>query len=79
MLKTREGMQKLSELIGTYMDRGGFHVQFNILDREMLRDAKVHLENYRSLVVRLAGYSAFWVDLSPEVQDEIVGRTEHDL
>jgi len=79
VVRTRDGMQKLAELIGTYMDQGGFHVQFNILDAKMLRDAQKNPEKYRDLVVRLAGYSAFWVELSKDVQDEIISRTEHAL
>ena len=78
-LKSREGMRKLGELIGSYMDKGGFHVQINVLDADMLHDARAHPENYRDLVVRLAGHSAFWVDLSPEAQDDIISRTEHQL
>ena len=79
MLRKKEGMHKFAELMGTYFDRGGFHVQFNILDREMLLDAKQHPEKYRNLVVRVAGYSAFWVELTPAVQDEIISRTEQRL
>ena len=54
-------------------------MQFNILDKEMLLDAQRHPENYRDLVVRVAGYSAFWVELTPAVQDEIISRTEQRL
>jgi len=79
MLKKKEGMAKFAELMGTYFDKGGFHVQFNILDRTTLLDAKEHPENYRNLVVRVAGYSAFWVELTPAVQDEIISRTEQTL
>jgi formate C-acetyltransferase len=79
ILKKKEGQRKFAELLGTYFDKGGFHVQFNILDRETLLDAKQHPENYRSLVVRVAGYSALWVELSPAVQDEIISRTEQQM
>ena len=79
MLKSKEGKQKFADLLATYFDRGGSQVQFNILDRDMLLDAKAHPENYRDLVVRVAGYSAFWVELSPEVQDDIILRTEQKL
>ncbi|MFN8543395.1 MAG: pyruvate formate lyase family protein [Candidatus Binatia bacterium] len=79
MLKKKEGMHKFAELMGTYFDRGGFHVQFNILDRETLLEAKKNPEKYRNLVVRVAGYSAFWVELTPAVQDEIISRTEQRL
>ena len=76
MLRTSEGKQKFADLLGTYFDQGGNHVQFNILDRKTLLDAKEHPESYRNLVVRVAGYSAFWVELTPAVQDEIISRTE---
>ena len=77
--RSSEGRQKFADLLGTYFDQGGNHVQFNILDRETLLDAKEHPENYRNLVVRVAGYSAFWVELTPAVQDEIISRTEQAL
>lgn len=79
MLKNKQGMMKFNVLLGTYFDKGGFHVQFNILDREMLIDARKHPENYRDLVVRVAGYSAYWVELPEAVQDEIISRTEQYL
>ena len=79
MLKSKTGMQKFGDLMATYFDQGGNHVQFNILDKATLLDAQAHPENYRNLVVRVAGYSAFWVELTPAVQDEIISRTEQAL
>jgi formate C-acetyltransferase len=79
ILKTKEGKQKFADMLGTYFDKGGFHVQFNILDKQTLLDAKAHPEQYRNLVVRVAGYSAFWTELVPEVQDDIINRTEHSF
>ncbi|MFC2018246.1 pyruvate formate lyase family protein, partial [Chloroflexota bacterium] len=73
------GMMKFKQLVRTYMDKGGQEVQFNILDKETLLDAQEHPENHRDLVVRVAGYSAFWVDLERQVQDEIIRRTEHEM
>ena len=78
-LSSKEGMKKFGDLISTYFDKGAAHVQFQILNRETLQDAKYHPDNYRDLVVRVAGYSAFWIELTPEVQDEILTRTEHML
>ncbi len=75
VLGSKEGKLKLSELIGTYFDRGGSQLQINVLNKDTLVDAKKHPENYRDLVVRVAGYSAYWVELVPEVQDEIISRT----
>lgn len=76
ILQGREGMDKFAHLIATYMDKGGYQCQFNFLNKETLRDAKEHPENYRDLVVRVAGYSALWIELPPNVQDEIISRTE---
>ena len=67
-------------LIKTYLvDYGGKHIQFNIMDRETLLDAQKHPERHRNLVVRVAGYSALWVELDRHIQDEIIARTEHEL
>ncbi|MFC1928252.1 pyruvate formate lyase family protein, partial [Chloroflexota bacterium] len=79
VVRSREGIKKLLSLIKTYFDRGGWHVQFNMIDREVLLDAQKHPEQYRQLMVRVGGYSAYFVELTKEVQDEIIGRTEHIL
>jgi len=79
VLKTSEGRKKFADMLGTYFDKGGFHVQFNILDRQTLLEAKAHPEEYKNLVVRVAGYSAFWGELVPEVQDDIINRTDHSF
>lgn len=79
ILETREGVRNFIALIKTYFNRGGYHIQFNTMGQEMLLEAKKHPEKYRELLVRVAGYSAYFVDLSPEVQDEIIARTEHTL
>jgi pyruvate-formate lyase len=55
------------------------HIQFNVMDSQVLRDAQERPENYTNLQVRVAGYSAFWVDLAPETQDAIIARTEQSL
>ncbi len=60
-------------------ERGGYHVQFNIFDADVLRRAKAHPEKYRDLIVRVAGFSVYFVELAALVQDEIIARTEHDL
>ncbi len=71
-----EGSRKLLSLVKTYFDLGGFHVQFNCVKSETLRDAQLHPDKYRDLVVRVAGFSAFFIHLDREVQDEIIKRTE---
>jgi pyruvate formate-lyase/glycerol dehydratase family glycyl radical enzyme len=76
-LKTQEDLCKFIALIKTYMlDLGGKHLQFNIVDRKTLLDAQAHPEKYKNLVVRVAGYSALWIELSRLVQDEIITRSE---
>jgi len=72
-----KGSRDLASLIRTYFDLGGMHVQFNVVDRETLVDAKEHPEKYPGLLVRVSGYSAYFADLTPEMQDEIIARTEH--
>jgi formate C-acetyltransferase len=78
-LKTNADLHKLAALIRGYFDQGGHHVQFNIIDRAILGDAMASPENYRNLLVRVAGYSDYFVLLSPEIQREILSRTEHAL
>jgi formate C-acetyltransferase len=79
ILKTGEDLQKLAGLIRGFFDLGGHHVQFNIIDEKTLRDAQEHPENYRNLLVRVAGYSDYFVLLSPDIQEEIISRTELGL
>jgi formate C-acetyltransferase len=55
------------------------HIQFNVVDSAVLKDAQEHPEKYRDLQVRVAGYSAFWIDLPKGTQDSIIARTEHGL
>jgi formate C-acetyltransferase len=76
-LKTNEDLRKLSSLIRTYFGLGGKHMQFNVVTKETLIAAQKNPENYRDLVVRMAGYSAYFVQLGKTVQDEIIARTEH--
>jgi pyruvate formate-lyase/glycerol dehydratase family glycyl radical enzyme len=72
--------QKLISIIRTFFETlKGWHVQYNIVDRNTLLAAKVNPENYRDLVVRVAGYSAFFTTLSPDTQDDIIARTEQSL
>ncbi|KAJ4461432.1 4-hydroxyphenylacetate decarboxylase-activating enzyme fusion protein [Paratrimastix pyriformis] len=73
------GSRKLLSLVRTYFQSNGFQIQFNVVDSEMLRDAQAHPENYRDLIVRVAGFSAFFVELSKPIQDEVIRRTEHSF
>jgi len=74
-LKTRKGRDNVLRLVKTLFDNGGYHIQFNVLDTNILRDAQKHPENYRDLVVRVAGFSAFFTKLAPGVQNEVIERT----
>lgn len=71
---------KLMALLRTFFeDHKGWHIQYNIVSRDTLIEAKKHPDRYRDLVVRVAGYSAFFTALSPDAQDDIIARTEHTL
>lgn len=73
------GLENFVSLIRTYFDRKGSHMQFNVVSRETLLDAQKHPENYKHLVVRVAGYSALFTTLSKSLQDDIIRRTEQGL
>jgi formate C-acetyltransferase len=74
-LEIRKGRENVLQLIKTLFDNGGYHIQFNVLNTDILRDAQKHPEKYRDLVVRVAGFSAFFTKLHKGVQDEIIERT----
>ena len=75
-LKGRAGLDNFVSLVRGYFDQKGSHMQFNVVSRETLLDAQAHPENYKSLVVRVAGYSALFTTLSKSLQDDIINRTE---
>ena len=79
LMQSPESMDKLASLTQTFLTSGGSHIQYNILDQKVLLDAKAHPERYQDLIVRVAGYSAYWVFLTSEVQDDIISRTEQAL
>ncbi|NIQ06332.1 MAG: hypothetical protein GWO20_11605, partial [Candidatus Korarchaeota archaeon] len=70
-------LENFVNLIKTYFDLGGYHVQFNVVDADTLRAAQEHPVQYKDLLVRVAGYSAYFVELNPEIQEEIISRTTH--
>ena len=79
-LENESDKQKLMILLRTFFEEHkGWHIQYNIVSRETLLEAKKHPDQYRDLVVRVAGYSAFFTALSPDAQDDIIARTEHML
>jgi len=77
VLASEEGLDKLVQLIRSYFRLDGHHIQFNVVDAATLRAAQQNPEQYRSLIVRVAGYSDYFCDLNPILQDEIIARTEH--
>ena len=80
MLQSEENKQKLEMLIRAFFNRlHGYHVQYNIVSKETLIDAQKHPEKHKDLIVRVAGYSAFFNVLSKKTQDDIIGRTEQAL
>jgi formate C-acetyltransferase len=80
MLETDENRGKLAALLRTFFNRlGGFHVQYNVVSRDTLKDAQLHPDKHRDLIVRVAGYSAFFNVLSRQTQDDIIERTEQGV
>jgi formate C-acetyltransferase len=76
-INTEEGIKKLAGFLRGFCDVGGWHIQFNVVDTNVLLDAQEHPEKYSDLLVRVAGYSAYFTQLHKEVQDDIIRRTEH--
>ena len=79
VLKTDEDIMKLAALIRAYLNNGGKHVQFNVVDRAKLLAAQENPKEYRDLVVRIAGYSCYFVQLNKAMQDEVIARNELSL
>jgi trans-4-hydroxy-L-proline dehydratase len=73
-----DGIDKWANLVRSYFKMDGHHMQFNVVRAETLRKAQADPESYRDLIVRVAGYSDYFCDLSTELQEEIITRTEHD-
>lgn len=78
MLKSDEDIAKLTALIRSYFALGGHHIQFNIIDTETLYDAQKHPEEYRDLLVRVAGYSDYFNDMNLDLQMDVITRTEQN-
>lgn len=77
ILAGEAGLQKLMALVRTYFRLDGHHIQFNVVDRTTLLAAQLDPQKHRDLIVRVAGYSDYFCDLSKELQDEIIARTQH--
>ncbi|AOT69806.1 glycyl radical protein [Geosporobacter ferrireducens] len=78
-LSTEVDAKKLSDMIKVYFKNGGKHIQFNVTNKAVLLEAQKDKEKHRDLIVRVAGYSAYFVNLTPKVQEEIIARTEHSF
>ncbi|SFJ53859.1 formate C-acetyltransferase [Desulfomicrobium apsheronum] len=76
-IEGEQGTEKLVSFIRTFCDLKIWHVQFNVINRDTLIAAKKDPQKYRNLIVRIAGYSAYFVDLSPDLQNDLIARTEH--
>ena len=78
-MTNEQQVDNLVQLLDGYSKKGGHHLNVNVFNRETLLDAQKHPEKHRDLIVRVAGYSAFFNVLSKATQDDIIGRTEHTL
>lgn len=78
-LAGEDGVRKLKQMMQTYFNMGGMEVQYNIVSSEELRAAQRDPETYRDLVVRVAGFSAYFVELATGLQNDIIARTENEL
>jgi formate C-acetyltransferase len=76
VMQSPESREKLAVFTDTFFRNGGQHIQYNLVDKEELLDAKAHPEKHRDLVVRVGGFSAYFVMLSPEIQDDVIYRSE---
>ena len=77
VIRSDNGLGAFSDMLRTYFRIGGMHIQPNVVSGETLRDAQLHPEEYRGLVVKVSGYSAYFTDLGRSIQDDIISRTEH--
>ena len=78
-LKTEEAKKNFSSMLRNFLETGGFFVQFNIVDTETLRDAQKNPDKYRDLLVRVATYSAYFVELGENLQNDIINRLEMEF
>ncbi|MFX1479177.1 MAG: glycine radical domain-containing protein, partial [Promethearchaeota archaeon] len=75
ILQTDEGLDQFSSIVEAYLELGGRELQINPISSETLRDAQAHPENYPDLSVKVTGYSARFIDIAKELQDDIIART----
>jgi len=78
-VKNDEGAKRVASLVKVLFKKNGIHIQFNVVGNETLRDAQENPEQYKDLMVRVSGYSAFFTPLDPKVQEDIIKRVEFQL
>jgi pyruvate-formate lyase len=78
-LNREDGLAKLRDMTKAYLDFGGMEVQYNVVSSETMRAAQKDPDSYRNLVVRIAGYSAYFIELNADCQNDIIRRTENAL
>ena len=79
IVQSEESIDKLIAYTNAFMLNGGSHIQYNMVDTNELRDAKINPEKHRDLIVRIGGFSAYFTQLSPEIQDDVINRNEHSI
>ena len=77
-LKGAQGTHKLLDVIRSYMRQGGHHIQFNVTSSATLRKAQEQPDDYRDLMVRVAGFTQYWCEIGKPIQDEVIYRTEYE-
>lgn len=77
LLNSDDDLKKLAHLVRSYFCLDGHHIQFNVVSADLLREAQANPEKHRDLIVRVAGYSDYFVDCGTDLQNEIIRRTEH--
>jgi len=79
MIQSKDSVDKLVAYTNAFMLNGGSHIQYNMVDTDELRDAKIHPEKHQDLIVRIGGFSAYFTQLSSDIQDDVIDRNEHSL
>jgi len=79
IFENKDGVKRMADMLRTFVDQKVFHLQLNVISSEVLKDAQEEPEEYRDLMVKVAGYNAYFTQLSKELQDTIIARTEHGL
>jgi formate C-acetyltransferase len=79
MIQSKDSVEKLVAYTNAFMLNGGSHIQYNMVDTNELRDAKIHPEKHEDLIVRIGGFSAYFIQLSSDIQDDVINRNEHSL